>query len=131
MTFGAVSAVLRVPLVLGLLACKASGNDGWVVVTPSAGPGGQPVRISGVIRHMNVEGGVYVIRADDGVTWNPMNLPPEFRQDGLAVEAEGRRRDDMGGIHQVGPLLELDRIRRREGGGTALATIRSWVEPDR
>ena len=118
MTLAPFSAALRVPLFLGLLACSSSGTGGWVVVPPSAGPGGQPVRITGVIRHLTVEGGVYVIQSDDGGTFNPTNLPLEFRRDGLAVEAEGRRRDDMGGIHQVGPLLELDRIRRREGGGS-------------
>jgi hypothetical protein len=114
MPFAPLSTALRLPLFLGLLACNSSGADGWVRVTPAAGPGGEPVRIVGVIRHLTVEGGVYVIRSDDGVTYNPTNLPPEFRQDGLAVEAEGRRRDDMGGIHQVGPLVELDRIRARE-----------------
>jgi hypothetical protein len=132
MTPSAASAALRVSLFLGLLACSSSGNDGWVVLTPSSQQNtGEPVRLTGVIRHLTVEGGVYVIRSDDGVTYNPINLPEGFRQDGLAVEVEGRRRDDMGGIHQVGPLLELDRIRRREGGGTALATIRSWIAPDR
>jgi hypothetical protein len=45
-----------------------------------------------------------------------MNLPAAFQKDGLRVEAQGRQRDDMMGIHQVGPLVQLDRVRLRDGG---------------
>jgi len=62
---------------------------------------------------LELEGGFFAIRGDDSVTYNPTNLPAEFQQDGLAVEADARRRDDMAGIHQVGPLIQLERIRRR------------------
>ena len=47
------------------------------------------------------------------MTYDPTNLPPVFQEDGLQVEAEGRRKDDMAGIHQVGPIIQLERIRRR------------------
>ncbi|MGH7515557.1 MAG: hypothetical protein ACREOQ_21860 [Gemmatimonadales bacterium] len=33
--------------------------------------------------------------------------------DGLPVEAVARRRDDMMSIRQVGPIVELERIRAR------------------
>jgi hypothetical protein len=29
----------------------------------------------------------------------------------LAGDANARRRDDMAGVHQVGPLVQLERIR--------------------
>jgi hypothetical protein len=52
-------------------------------------------------------------RGNDGVTYDPTNLPPEFQKDGLTIEAEARRRDDMMGIHQVGPIVQLVRVRAR------------------
>ena len=50
---------------------------------------------------------------DDGTTYDPTNLPDAFKQDGLGVEAEARRRDDAAGIHMVGPIVDIVRIRRR------------------
>ncbi|HUF36805.1 MAG TPA: hypothetical protein VMN37_12695 [Gemmatimonadales bacterium] len=99
-------------LLLGLAACGQDGGD-WVVPTPAADQLGPQVRITGVIRRSELEGGFYSIEGDDGVTYDPANLPQEFQQDGLRVELDARRRDDMAGIHQVGPIVQVERIRRR------------------
>lgn len=93
------------------LACRGGGK--WVVPTSAAGQVGKQIQISGVIRYYDLEGGFYAIDASDDVTYNPTNLPSEFKKDGLAVEAEAYRRDDRVGIHQIGPIVELKRIRRR------------------
>jgi hypothetical protein len=69
--------------------------------------------IVGIIRRLPLEGGFYAIVGSDGVTYDPMNLPAEFRQDGLAVEAVARRRPDRLGTHQMGQIVELERIRAR------------------
>jgi hypothetical protein len=97
---------------LVIAACGPHEAD-WVSPTPAAEPIGPQIHITGVVRHFELEGGFYAIRGDDSVTYNPTNLPAEFRQDGLAVEADARRRDDMASIQQVGPLVQLERIRRR------------------
>ena len=47
--------------------------------------------------------------------YNPLNLPTESQVDGLAVEADTRRADDVASIGMVGPMVELLRIRRRVG----------------
>jgi hypothetical protein len=104
-------------LLMGVAACanSAAGHDeaGWVTPTPAAEEAGTEVRIIGVVSHVLLEGGFYAIRGDDGVTYDPTNLPPAFQKDGLRVEAEARRRDDMMGIHQAGPIVQLVRIRAR------------------
>jgi hypothetical protein len=51
--------------------------------------------------------------AEEAGTDDPTNLPPAFQRDGLRVEAEARRRDDMMGVHQAGPIVQLVRIRTR------------------
>ena len=48
---------------------------------------------------------------DEGTQLSPMNLPDEPWVEGLRIEAQGRRRDDMVSTGMVGPIVELDRIR--------------------
>ncbi len=105
-----VAAGLAVVLVLA--ACRSSGAE-WTTVTSTPDGSGPTLHITGIIRYSEVEGGVYTILSADSVTYNPINLPAAYQRDGLAIEAEGRTRNDMAGIHQVGPLLEMQRIRRR------------------
>ena len=93
-------------------ACSGSQSD-WVTPTPAAEKGGAPIHITGVVRHFEMEGGFYAIRGSDSVTYDPRNLPAEFQKDGLNVEADARKRDDVMGIHQVGVIVDLERIRAR------------------
>jgi hypothetical protein len=108
---------VAIMLLMGVAACAngAAGHDeaGWVTPSPAAEEAGTEVRITGVVKHLELEGGFYAIRGDDGVTYDPTNLPPAFQRDGLRVEAEARRRDDMMGVHQAGPIVQLVRIRAR------------------
>lgn len=86
-------------------------GPGWVeLASEAAGP---TIRITGVVRHVEVEGGVWVIRTDQG-TYQPMNLPPAFQVDGMTVEAEAVRRTDMVSIGMTGSLVQLLRIRRQD-----------------
>lgn len=70
------------------------------------------MHIEGTIRHLDLEGGVWVLEGDDGTTWNPTNLPEGFRTEGLEVEAEARIQEDAMSMAMVGPLIEIVRIRR-------------------
>jgi hypothetical protein len=107
-----ISCIGQGVLLLALTACGGSEAD-WVVPTPVAERVGTQIRIMGTVRYNELEGGFYAIQGDDAITYDPRNLPPGFRKDGLRVEAVARRRDDMMGIHQVGPIVDLERIRAR------------------
>lgn len=74
---------------------------------------GTGMEITGVIRYNELEGGFYTIQSLEGETYNPINLPKDFQQDGLPVRARIRLREDMMGIHQVGPLVEIIEIHER------------------
>ena len=95
-----------------LVGCGQGGSD-WVTPTPPAEAKGPSITITGVVRHLPIEGGFYAIRGRDSVTYDPTNLPEAFRKDGLQVEAVARRRDDMMSMRQVGPIVDLERIRAR------------------
>jgi heat shock protein HslJ len=114
-------------LTLCLAAC-ASGSAGresnpWEELGHGEGSG--PVfHLGGTVRHVDLEGGLFVIDAADGTRYVPTNLPPAYRADGLALEAEARRRDDMASIAMVAPLVELLRIRKAAAGAPSGA---AWL----
>ena len=119
-------------LTLGVAGCASSESGGWVQPTPVSNA--EPtMRLDGTVRHLDVEGGVWVIRDAKGTNYEPTNLPETFRTEGMSVEAEGHRRDDLASIHMVGPLIDLVRIRKRTSAAVGvLPGLRdtSWVLED-
>ena len=99
--------------IIALGACTPKPAP-WVVLPATADTSGSRLTIVGTVRYTDVEGGVYTIRSEDGINYDPTNLPTEFKRDGLAVEAEARKQETMAGIHQVGPIVTLTRIRKRQ-----------------
>ena len=65
------------------------------------------------VEFLNLEGGCWTIEVRKDVHYLPLNLPEEFRRDGLRVRAELLRRNDYGSTCQVGPVVEVLSIRRR------------------
>lgn len=108
---------------LVLSSCASTGSNGWVELEPRAAGSGATFHITGTVHHSDLEGGVFVIRNAEGTQYSPLNLPDAFRMDGLAVEADARRRDDMASIGMVGPLVELLRIRSRPGGDASVGAL--------
>ena len=68
-------------LVLLPVACGGGTGD-WVVPTPAAEKVGQRIRITGVIRYNELEGGFFAIRGSDDVTYDPTNLPERSARTG-------------------------------------------------
>ena len=102
-------------LTIFLAACAGGGAGRESNPWEELGRGEQsgPVfHLGGTVRHVELEGGLFVIEAADGTRYVPTNLPPAYQLDGLALEAEARRRDDMASIAMVAPLIELVRIRK-------------------
>jgi len=97
---------------LMFLSCASAKNSEWVELKPADTGSGQSLHIQGTVHHLDLEGGVYVIRDAAGTSYNPTNLPAEYRVDGLAVEADARRRDDVVSIGMVGTMVDLERIRK-------------------
>ena len=72
------------------------------------------IRVNGTIQYFSLEGGFWAIRGEDGVTYDPMNgLDPSFQREHLRVTLVARVRNDMGGIHMVGPIVEVISIDTR------------------
>lgn len=67
----------------------------------------------GTVHHITIEGGFYGIVAEDGRRYDPVNLPEEFRQDGLPVVCHVRALRNRASFHMWGQLVEIIDIRRR------------------
>ena len=80
---------------------------------PDAVEGDSLLTISGTIQRVELEGGFYLIRSDDGASYDPMNLAEPFQRDGLKVRVRAKLRPDMGGIHMAGPIVEIVEITER------------------
>ncbi|WP_281492205.1 META domain-containing protein [Desulfosarcina cetonica] len=66
-----------------------------------------PVELLGTVVYMDLEGGFFAIKDDDGKTYEPVNLPETFKKNGLQVRVTARVRDDVGSIHMVGEIIEI------------------------
>src|SRR5437588_10158666 len=63
-------------------------------------------RVGGRITHETLEGGLWSIRGDDGVTYDPLNLAAQYQKDGLPVLATLVLRPDMASVHMVGRMVD-------------------------
>jgi hypothetical protein len=81
-------------------------------ITPTQDVPPGAIRVVGTVSHYSFEGGFWAVRGDDGVTYDPMNgVPPEFQREGLRVELIAKIRNDLGGFHMAGPIVEIISIR--------------------
>jgi hypothetical protein len=92
-------------------------HDPGAAVDPAAQASKDDViHFSGTVEHQDAEGGAYVIRAEDGRQYRPVELPADFRVDGLEVEVDAKRRDDVLTKDMAGQSIELLDIRKRAAG---------------
>lgn len=99
--------MLRTLFIAGtiLSACAAP-------TAPQVPPGA--IQVTGTVRYFTLEGGFWAVRGDDGVTYDPMNgLTSEFQRENLRVTLVAKVHSDTGGIHMVGPLVEVLSIQTR------------------
>ena len=90
-------------LVLAVLTCAPACSSPTSPELPAGA-----IRVNGTVQYHNLEGGFWAVRGDDGVTYDPIaGLAPQFQRENLRVTMVAKIRPDMGGIHMVGPLVEV------------------------
>src|ERR1700674_1044114 len=89
----------RSVLVLVGLLCSAACSS-----IPS---NSQTKSVTATVRFISIEGGFFALRGDDSVTYDPRNLPKLFQVDGLRVQTRLNVRSDLGGVHMVGPIVDV------------------------
>lgn len=70
------------------------------------------VAFAGTVKWKAIETGFYAIDADDGQGYEPINLPAEYRVNGLRVQVAANIRDDMASVNMYGIIIEIVDISR-------------------
>lgn len=89
-----------------LAACSPTKPDAGVIND------GTYVAGTGTVNYYTLEGGFWAIRGDDSVTYDPINLDKGYWTSGLRVRFRALLRKDLGGVHMVGPIVEILEIKR-------------------
>jgi hypothetical protein len=97
------------PLALALVCALTGACAGAAPTDPLQSNTHAVVNAS--VRFLNLEGGCWTLEPAPGVHYLPLNLPEQFRRDGLNVQADLLRRDDYASICMVGPVVEILSIR--------------------
>jgi hypothetical protein len=72
----------------------------------------EAVKTTGTVVYLSFEGGFYGIKGDDGRSYDPANLPEDFRTDGLRVRFEAKELTGSASFHMWGVPIELIHIRK-------------------
>jgi len=66
--------------------------------------------LTGQVYYANIEGGFYGIIGDDGIKYQPTNLPRKFKKEGLNLKFDAKLKDNMMSTFQWGTIVELSRV---------------------
>ena len=100
---------MRVPLPILVIAAVLSCASPTAPTVPDGA-----IRVNGTVQYFSLEGGFWAIRGEDGVTYDPMNgLDPSFQRENLRVTLVAKVRNDSGGVHMIGPIVEVISIHTR------------------
>ena len=76
------------------------------VSTAPRGRGVAVAKITGTVRRMSLEGGLWVLVGDDGEQYHLKDAPAGLRRDGMRAEVDGERPDGAS-IAMVGSILAV------------------------
>ncbi len=91
----------------GAGGCGGASRD--VAPTPTPGDPGL-ITGSGTVRYLDLEGGFYGIVADDSSRYDPGELDPRLRRDGMRVRFDLRKLEGAMSIRQWGTMVTVVRI---------------------
>jgi hypothetical protein len=81
------------------------------VVAACSSSTGPVVHTNATVHFNPIEGGFYELVSDaDGVHYDPTNLAACYKKEGLRVEVTFRVRNDLGGFHMAGPIVDIESI---------------------
>jgi hypothetical protein len=99
-------ALLALVSAFALGSCDNVGPRG----TPSEVRQGRTVAVGGTVVFRDKDGGFFGILSDNGGQFEPVNLDPQYRTDGLHVKLTGKLDDSHLGKHSWGNPLDVERV---------------------
>ncbi len=103
------------PLLLLALLLLVACAPGQAQSPPATGAVDQQaiLEVTATVRHVPLEGGFFGLIAADGTQYDPINLGPEFQQDGLAVQARLRPLRGVVSYRMWGTIVEVVSMEKR------------------
>jgi len=71
---------------------------------------GDNIVVTGTVAYIQLEGGFYGINGDDGRSYDPINLPAEFRKNSMRVSFEAKELKNAASFHMWGIIVEIIHI---------------------
>jgi hypothetical protein len=101
-----------VRVALALLAAVAAGCQSETAPAPAAPPLVTDTRITtnATVRFVALEGGCWLLETVDG-SYQPVNLPAQYRVDGLRVCVVFKSAPSMVSVCMLAPLVSIETIR--------------------
>jgi hypothetical protein len=66
--------------------------------------------ITGTVIYMDLEGGFYGIKGDDGNKYDPLNLSSEYQKDGIRIKAGISFEKNVSSIRMCGKIIRINQI---------------------
>lgn len=73
-------------------------------------PPSNTFHLTGQVDCTTIEGGFYGIIGDDGIKYQPTNLPRKFKKQGLSLKFDAKSKDNMVSAFQWGTIVELSNV---------------------
>jgi len=67
---------------------------------------------TGTVKYESIEGGFYGIVAKDNSALDPINLPDEYKIDGLKIEFSYVTKNGYSSIHMWGTIIEIITVKK-------------------
>ena len=105
-------AVLETVLLMGGLVISAATCSSVADIPPLYQSSPDTLAIDATVQFLNIEGGCWALTLSSATRLEPLNLPADFRVDGLKVRATitGTK---AASVCMIGPVVELLAIQRQ------------------
>ncbi|MBC8015221.1 MAG: hypothetical protein H7X79_05695 [Sporomusaceae bacterium] len=80
------------------------------VIAAQSKPPSEPFHLTGHVYYSTIEGGFYGIISDDGIKYQPINLPRKFKKEGLSLKFDAKLRDKAISFFQWGTIIEMSNV---------------------
>lgn len=88
----------------------ASVLTGVCISSLRAGSAEDEISFVGEVRWISVEGGFFGLVAEDGKKFFPLNLPEEFKKEGLKIKVKGNIKKGIATVQMWGAPFEIHEI---------------------
>ena len=82
-----------------IASCGGASDEHFIVRSANSKDAKQEALVVVEVRWISLEGAFYGLVAEDGARYLPVNLPEEYKKDGLKIKVRGKIKADVANIH--------------------------------